>query len=151
VTKPARDSKGISATLPHGVRITLLGLLAGSCIDLAWWHRDDTPTPGLIACRTFDESGGQIVRDISPNHNDAYLGNSPHVDAADPQWVDLSPAPDTSAGKRQRAALFGGRRTRGEAREDEVVDGDSGGGAWKPRFKTAEMSRRRNERNASLI
>jgi hypothetical protein len=56
--------------------------------------------PNLVACWTFGEDRGQIVHDISPNHNDAYLGTSKDVDAADPKWVLLS---DTSEPKTSRA------------------------------------------------
>ncbi|NLH44110.1 MAG: hypothetical protein GX448_19910 [Planctomycetes bacterium] len=46
--------------------------------------------PGLVACWTFEEGGGQIAHDISPNANHARLGSSVGPDDADPTWVDLS-------------------------------------------------------------
>ncbi|MBN2127899.1 MAG: right-handed parallel beta-helix repeat-containing protein [Sedimentisphaerales bacterium] len=46
--------------------------------------------PNLVACWRFEEGSGQIVRDISPNANHAYLGGSEDVDDADPKWVDLA-------------------------------------------------------------
>jgi hypothetical protein len=49
--------------------------------------------PGLVACWTFEEGSGPIVRDISPNANHARLGSSVAADDADPTWVDLSADP----------------------------------------------------------
>ncbi|HSW01038.1 MAG TPA: M56 family metallopeptidase [Sedimentisphaerales bacterium] len=49
--------------------------------------------PGLVACWTFEEGGGPIVHDISPNANHARLGSSVGEDNADPTWVNLSAAP----------------------------------------------------------
>jgi len=43
--------------------------------------------PNLVACWTFEEGRGQIVRDISPNANHAYLGSSVDADDFDPTWV----------------------------------------------------------------
>ncbi|MBP7052678.1 MAG: right-handed parallel beta-helix repeat-containing protein [Phycisphaerae bacterium] len=45
--------------------------------------------PNLVACWTFEEGTGQIVRDISRNGNHARLGNSGDADDADPTWIDL--------------------------------------------------------------
>ena len=45
--------------------------------------------PGLVACWTFEEGSGQVIRDISANQNHARLGSSTGVDAADPGWVEL--------------------------------------------------------------
>ncbi len=45
--------------------------------------------PDLVACWTFEQSGGQIAYDISPNGNHARLGKTKEVDDADPKWVDL--------------------------------------------------------------
>ena len=58
-----------------------------------------------MGCWTFDEGSGQIVHDISPNHNDAHLGTAADMDAADPKWVDLSQeepsaTPDALVGER---------------------------------------------------
>ncbi len=41
--------------------------------------------PNLIACWDFERTKGQIVYDISPNGNHAYLGTSPKIDNADPR------------------------------------------------------------------
>jgi hypothetical protein len=61
--------------------------------------------PNLVACWMFSEGSGQIVHDISPNHNDTYLGNSTGVDDADPEWIDLP---------QEEAASATGRRGGGE-------------------------------------
>ncbi|MBN1359079.1 MAG: carboxypeptidase regulatory-like domain-containing protein [Sedimentisphaerales bacterium] len=45
--------------------------------------------PNLVACWTFDEGSGQIVHDISPNGNHAFLGTSSTYDDADPIWLEL--------------------------------------------------------------
>jgi len=45
--------------------------------------------PNLVACWDFEHSEGQIVYDISPNTNHAYMGTSPDADDADP--IRLSP------------------------------------------------------------
>jgi beta-lactamase regulating signal transducer with metallopeptidase domain len=49
--------------------------------------------PGLVACWTFEEGGGQIAHDISPNANHARLGSSIGEDDADPTWVGLPADP----------------------------------------------------------
>jgi len=62
----------------------------------AEWYRTASVTgnePNLVACWTFEEGSGQIVRDISPNGNHARLGSSVAADDADPTWVDLSADP----------------------------------------------------------
>ncbi len=45
--------------------------------------------PNLIACWDFEHAEGQMVYDISPNRNHAYMGTSPDADSADPKWIDL--------------------------------------------------------------
>lgn len=60
----------------------------------AHWYASASLTgnePNLVACWTFEEGNGQIVRDISPNANHARLGNSTEADGADPQWVRMGP------------------------------------------------------------
>ncbi len=66
------------------------GPLPGDGVRSVWSTSVTGNEPNLIACWTFDEGTGQIVRDLSPNHNDARLGNSTESDDADPKWVDLS-------------------------------------------------------------
>ncbi len=53
--------------------------------------------PNLVACWTFEEGNGQIVRDISPNGNHAWLGSSVEADATDPKWIDLAQTNEMSA------------------------------------------------------
>lgn len=46
--------------------------------------------PGLVACWTFDENEGQIVRDISPNRLNGTLGTSDQPDSSDPRrFIEL--------------------------------------------------------------
>ncbi len=47
---------------------------------------------GLVACWTFEQSGGQIAYDISANRNHARLGGTTETDNADPKWVNLKAA-----------------------------------------------------------
>lgn len=51
---------------------------------------------GLAACWRFAPKAGQILRDVSPNHNHGVLGASPFPDSSDPAWVS-SPLPQAHA------------------------------------------------------
>jgi beta-lactamase regulating signal transducer with metallopeptidase domain len=65
----------------------------------AWSMSVTGNEPNLVACWTFDEGSGQVVHDISPNHNDAYLGTTSGVDEADPEWIDLSQEASSGGGE----------------------------------------------------
>ena len=91
-------------------RLVFKGQIARICL----WNRELTPEetryhasmsptgnePNLVACWTFQEGGGQIVHDLGPNHNEAYLGASTETDDSDPRWIDLSnPSQPPAAGE----------------------------------------------------
>ena len=51
--------------------------------------------PDLVACWTFEQSGGQIAYDISANRNHARLGRTIDTDDTDPAWVTVTDLPTT--------------------------------------------------------
>lgn len=53
--------------------------------------------PDLVACWTFEQSGGQIAYDVSSNRNHARLGRTTDADAADPTWVTVTDLPTTGS------------------------------------------------------
>jgi len=53
--------------------------------------------PGLVGYWNFDENGGQVIRDSSPNHLDGRRGSTDGDDANDPVWV-VSDVPVMSKG-----------------------------------------------------
>lgn len=42
--------------------------------------------PGLVAYWRFDEAGGQVLNDLTPNRNHGRLGSGPTADINDPTW-----------------------------------------------------------------
>jgi len=53
--------------------------------------------PDLVACWTFEQSGGQIAYDVSSNRNHARLGRTTDTDDADPTWVTITDLPTTGS------------------------------------------------------
>ncbi len=54
----------------------------------------DPLSSGLVGYWAFDEGSGQALADMSPAHNDGYLGEMRDPDSADPLWLE----DDTAAG-----------------------------------------------------
>ncbi|NVL91107.1 MAG: carboxypeptidase regulatory-like domain-containing protein [Desulfobacterales bacterium] len=104
VFHPDRYTPGHTHPLVIGRFLTSEHLFAGKIGEIRIWvgarsrdqiseYRNKPLTgdePDLVACWTFEQSGGQIAYDISNHRNHARLGTTTDADDADPTWVTVT-------------------------------------------------------------